>query len=112
MTNLFVYRYKENAFVKINAIASVKASMRFIDGFFEKKIGAVIVDNISPYMLQYTRNRNCWFSSQITIINCSIVFYSKAGPYVHRNSFEQEQDFGPLIPARIEQISKQEQDFD
>lgn len=48
MTNLFVYRYKENAFVKINAIASVKASMRFIDGFFEKKIGAVIVDNISP----------------------------------------------------------------
>jgi hypothetical protein len=44
---MYTCRYKHNTFVKINAIASVKASVRFVDGSFEKKIGAVIVDLIT-----------------------------------------------------------------
>jgi hypothetical protein len=37
------------------------------------------------------------------MLSCVVLCYlmcSEAGPYVHRNSFEQEQDFGISIPAR------------
>lgn len=43
--------------MKINAIATVKASVRFIDGFFEKIIGAVIVDFIFPS--HFSVNKEC-----------------------------------------------------
>ena len=66
------------------------------------------------------------FNMSVVSLLC-FLFLDEAGPYVHRNSFEQEQDFSFSIPARAgtrfwpvfpartartEQKSKQEQDFD
>ena len=45
----YTYRYKENTFAKGSSNGRVKASVRFVTGCFEKRIGAVIVDNICSY---------------------------------------------------------------